>query len=204
MTQPPRLPALILAAGASSRMGPGRDKLMEPVGGAALLTRTLRLAAQHCDPVFAALPEAPHPRYAALPEGTRAVPVAEAAEGINASLRAGLAALPAGSPAFLLLLGDLPALEGRDIAALLAARAAHPEALIWRAATEDGKPGHPVIFSAALYPQIAALRGDDGARAVVQAAAGRVHLTPLPGQRARLDLDTPEAWAAWRRDNPTL
>ena len=53
---------------------------------------------------------------------------------------------------------------------------------------------------AALFDQLKHLRGDDGGRAVVRAAADRMQLVPLPGQRARRDLDTPEDWAAWRAE----
>jgi len=192
------LPIILLAAGASSRMG-GRDKLLEPIHGEPLLARMARMACTVSDCVIVALPPPPHPRYGALREsGAHPISVPDAAEGMNASLRAALAALPGDAPAFLLLLADLPDIRAEDITAVLIARENHPEALIWRAATENGKPGHPIIFSAALFPQIAVLQGDDGAKSVVKAARGRIHLIPLPGERARLDLDTPEDWSAWR------
>jgi molybdenum cofactor cytidylyltransferase len=42
------------------------------------------------------------------------------------------------------------------------------------------------------------LTGDQGARAVLQRHADKILYTALPGQHATTDLDTPEAWAAWR------
>ena len=191
------LPVILLAAGASTRMR-GRDKLMEDVQGQPLLRRQARLA-QSIGPVTVALPPAPHPRYTAL-SGlyVTALPVPDAAEGMGASLRRAFAALPAQTPAAMVMLADMPEVQAADLTRLAAAVDLNSETLIWRAATEDGTPGHPIIFAAALFDQLRQLSGDDGGRAVVRGAAGRVQLVPLPGQRARLDLDTPEDWAAWR------
>jgi len=192
------LPILILAAGASSRMAP-RDKLLETIHGTPLLTRVAEMACRVSAHVLVALPPDRPARFAAIEDtAARPLTVPDAAEGMNASLRAGLAALP-DSPAFMLLLADLPALTEDDLRTLLAAREAHPDALVWRGTTTEGQPGHPVIFAAPLYEKIARLQGDEGAKSVVAAAGDKVHLTRLPDDHARLDLDTPEAWAAWRK-----
>lgn len=173
---------------------------MEDIGGEPLLRRQARLA-QGIGPVTVALPPAPHPRYTTLSGlDITPLPVPEAAEGMGASLRRAFAALPLDTPAAMVLLADMPALEASDLARLAAAVDLTGETLIWRATTEDGKPGHPIVFAAALFDQLKQLRGDDGGRAVVRAAADRMQLVPLPGQRARRDLDTPEDWAAWRAE----
>lgn len=173
---------------------------MEDIVGEPLLRRQARLA-QDIGPVTVALPPAPHPRYTALSGlDITPLPIPEAAEGMGASLRSAFAALPLDTPAAMVLLADMPALEARDLACLAAAVDLTGETLIWRATTEDGKPGHPIVFAAALFDQLKQLRGDDGGRAVVRAAADRMQLVPLPGQRARRDLDTPEDWAAWRAE----
>jgi molybdenum cofactor cytidylyltransferase len=191
------LPVILLAAGASSRMR-GRDKLLEEVDGQPLLRRQARLA-QGVGPVIVALPPAPHPRYTALTGlDVTALPVADAAEGMGASLRAAFAALPRQTPAAMVMLADMPELQAEDLARLAEVVDTGGDTLIWRAATMGGVPGHPIVFAAALFEQLTQLTGDDGGRAVVQRAADRVCLVPLPGDRARLDLDTPEDWAAWR------
>ncbi|MBS8228126.1 nucleotidyltransferase family protein [Vannielia litorea] len=196
------LPILILAAGSATRMAP-RDKLLEPIHGKPLLTRLAEMACRVSDFVLVALPGDRPARFAAIEDtAARPLTIRDAAEGMNASLREGLAALP-DAPAFMLLLADLPELTEDDLRAVIASYEAHPEALIWRGATADGKPGHPVIFASQLYEKIEHLQGDDGAKSVVASAKGRVHLTLLPGQRARLDLDTPEAWDAWRAATKT-
>lgn len=178
----------------------GRDKLMEAVEGQPLVARQARLArAVTTGPVIVALPPAPHSRYDVL-SGIDVTPleVKEAVEGMNASLRAAFAAVPETAPAAMLLLGDLPALQPSDLQAVFAAVDLQSDILAWRGATEDNRPGHPVVVARPLFHEFLKLTGDGGGREAMAAAGSRVHLVPLPGQRARTDLDTPEDWQAWR------
>lgn len=187
---------LIPAAGAASRMG-GRDKLLEPIHGVALLQRSVDLCLPH-GPVIVTLPRAHHPRARVVPRAARIVTVPDWQDGMSASLRAGEAAIPRQRD-LLILPADMPAITSDDIAGVIAARAQAPGALIWQAATADGQPGHPVLFAASLRPAFAHLSGDAGARTIIAAYGERRHLVPLPGQNARLDLDTPEDWVRWHR-----
>lgn len=193
------MPIVVLAAGQSSRMR-GDDKLLQMIDGETLLHRQARIAREVTrGAVLVALPAAPHPRYDTLKGlDVTPIPVPEALEGMNASLRTSFAALPDGVPSAMLLLADLPELTAEDLRLVTRISREEREYLIWRGCTEDGKPGHPIVFSAALFPEFARLSGDGGGREVVAAAGNQVRLVPLPGQRARLDLDTPEEWAEWR------
>lgn len=192
------IPILILAAGQSRRMR-GRDKLLEDVGGIPLLRRQIAMAQGTGQPVFVAVPPDAVARRAIIGESD-ATPlvIADADEGLSASLRNGVAQLP-DAPAFLVMLGDLVALETTDLVAVLDARDSAPDALIWRGTTADGKPGHPILFDASLRPAFMDLAGDKGADTLVQKHAGATHLVALADNRARFDLDTPEDWDAWRR-----
>ncbi len=186
---------LLLAAGASRRMR-GADKLLQPVAGEALLRRQARAALATGVPVAVTLPPGAAGRRGAL-EGLslRRVEVADAAEGMGASIRAGVAALPAEASGVLILPGDLPEIEAGDLAVMLARHAQAP-GVVLRAAAQDGRPGHPVVFPARLLPALRRLSGDAGARLVLAGEA--VVAVALPGERATTDLDTPEAWAEWR------
>lgn len=195
------MPVIILAAGASLRMR-GTDKLMQSVDGRPLIRRQVDLASAVTNgAVIVALPVGPHPRRAAL-TGSRAqiVAVPDAAEGMNASLRTAVAALPHGTKAVMVLLADLPDLTASDLKSVLHAAENDDKNLVWRGSTQDGSAGHPVIFSAELFGALAALTGDSGGREAMAAARGRVCLVPLPGTAARRDLDTPEDWALWRAE----
>jgi CTP:molybdopterin cytidylyltransferase MocA len=66
-----------------------------------------------------------------------------------------------------------------------------------RATDIRGRAGHPVGFPARLLPALLDVSGDLGAREVL--TRNPPQPVPLPGQRATLDLDTPEDWAAWRQ-----
>ncbi len=110
------IPILLLAAGQSSRMR-GRDKLLEPIDGVPLLRRqAIRALSATEGPVLVLLPPAPHPRYDVLDGlGVTLVPVPDAAEGMNASLRRAIAALPKDAQAAMVLLADLPDLTVDDL-----------------------------------------------------------------------------------------
>ncbi|MDA7965292.1 nucleotidyltransferase family protein [Ruegeria sp.] len=195
------IPIILLAAGQSSRMG-GADKLMQIVDGMPLLRRSA-LRAMAVGPVIVALPPPPHPRYDAL-DGLdlNKVTIPNAAEGMNASLRGALAQVPDDATAVMILLADLPDLTEQDLRTVRQSVADHPDHLIWRGATSDGKPGHPVVFDKSLFSQLSQLTGDAGAQSIVKAQTDKVHIQPLPNGNALLDLDTPEDWAKWRGTRP--
>lgn len=190
------IPVLILAAGQSSRMR-GTDKLMRNVHGVPLLRRQIDTATG-IGPIYVALPSDNHPRLGAL-NGTSAIPliVPMASEGIGGTMRGAVAQLPE-CDAFMIILGDLISLTNSDLAGVLNAIKTHKNDLIWRGATPDGKPGHPIIFDASLRPAFADLRGDSGGESIVKPLAARTHLHRFNDNRARHDLDTPEDWSAWQ------
>ena len=194
---------LILGAGASRRMR-GTDKLLEPVDDIPQLRRIAGFALQTEWPVLVTLKRGEGPRAATLSGlDVSLVPVPRASEGIAASLRAGLSAhasraalanRPAGG--LMILPADMPELATKDLNAVIRAHIAAPH-LIHCGASGDRR-GHPVILPVHLFPAVAQLRGDRGANGIIQDNQGDIRLTALPEKRAVLDLDTPEAWAAWR------
>ncbi|MDM8165559.1 nucleotidyltransferase family protein [Roseovarius sp.] len=192
-----RLFILIPAAGRSSRMR-GRDKLLEPVEGQPLLRRQVRLALGLRLPVMVTMSNDRPARGAALDglNGVHRAVVTDANEGISASIRAGASwALAQGARGMMILLADLPELTLDDLKKLAQAHEKTPET-VFRATDATGKPGHPVILPARLFGKLQALRGDDGAKPLLQSEA--VTRIALPGRHATTDLDTPEDWAAWR------
>ena len=113
------IPILILAAGQSTRMR-GRDKLLEPVDGMPLLRQRALAALGTGQPVFITLPALDHPRHATIADlGVTTIPVPDAATGMAASLRTGVAALPE-CRHFMVLLADLPELTAVDLTKLIA------------------------------------------------------------------------------------
>ncbi len=177
----------------------GGDKLLELVAGQPLLRLMLWRALDVArGPVICTLPAPDHPRMACL-VGLDVTPVMvpDAAEGMGASIRAGIAALPAGCAAVMILPADMPELDSHDLAQMLQAQARHPDAIL-RGTAADGRAGHPVIFPARFMAELLACAGDSGARDVLRAHPDTVRGIALPAQHATTDLDTPEDWAAWR------
>lgn len=190
-------PILILAAGASARMG-GRDKLMEPVAGLPLLRLMAERALATGAPVLAVLPPDRPARATALAGlALRRITAEDAAEGMAASLRAGIAALPPDAPGVMILPADMPGITAEDMARMLDRWAGAPDTIL-RGTDEQGREGHPVLFPADLFPALMALTGDRGARSVLAANRARLRTIALPGDHAVLDLDTPEDWATFR------
>lgn len=194
------LPILILAAGQSARMR-GADKLLEDVEGQPLLRRQAVIARAATEgPVLVTLPPPPHARWSCLSGlAVSCLTVPDAADGMSASLRRGIAALQ-DHPAVMILLADLPDLTAQDLASVLATVDPESDTRVWRGATEDDRPGHPLVIAQPLFAAFKALAGDNGGRDILASQQHNTRTIPLPGQRALSDLDTPEDWARWRRE----
>ncbi|MCP9483052.1 nucleotidyltransferase family protein [Shimia sp. CNT1-13L.2] len=190
------LAILILAAGRSSRMGED-DKLLQVVDGAPLVATMVARARASGSPVYAALPPDRPARWQALSNsGAVLVNVPDAAKGMGHSIAGGVAALPDGIGAVMILPADMPEITSADIATLCTAWEDAPQDGLLRATSQDGKPGHPVIFPRRCFEDLKALSEDQGARSVL--SGEKPHLVALPDRHALTDLDTPEDWHAWR------
>lgn len=183
-----RFAALVLAAGSGSRFGGG--KLLADWRGAPLLQAAL--AAARAAPVGSvtvvtgADAEAVEAVVRRFDPAIGIVHAPDHAEGMGASLRTGIAALPAGVAGAFVFLGDMPRVPHAVLAPLAQAVAAGAPAA---APVFEGRRGNPVVLSAALFPQIAALEGDTGARAVLQSLGDRLALIPAPDDGVLFDVD---------------
>jgi len=120
--------------------------------------------------------------------GAEVVRCAGWAEGLSASLRAGVAAASdAGFDAVVIVLGDQPLLSAAAVARVIAAR--QPARLDALRATYDGVPAHPTLLEASTFAAVAQLRGDAGARQAL--AAMRVAQVPCDGLGRPDDVDAP-------------
>ena len=191
----PRLAAVILAAGGSSRLGLPKQLLRlrtEP-----LLVHCCRLAAAQVDGPVVAVLGAGRQRLRSL--AARRLPaiatVANARwpEGLAGSLRTGIAAVAPFADAVLVLLVDQPLVGAADLERLVTAWRRRP--FRPAAAHYHGMPGAPAVMPQRYFRQIARLEGDRGARAVLR-GIGTVTAVAMP--RAAFDVDTPADAAALR------
>ncbi len=155
---------LLLAAGAGSRMGTPKALVTDSDGTSWLRRGTEVLLDGGCDSVTIVLGAAADEASALVPGGPVTTVVApDWAEGMSASLRAGLQSAAAGSAdAVVITLVDLPDVEA-DVVRRVVAAGAGPDTLA--RATYDGRPGHPVVIGRAHWSGVlASLAGDAGAR----------------------------------------
>jgi xanthine dehydrogenase accessory factor len=191
------LSGVILAAGASARMG--RPKQLLPLGGRPLLQHVLDAAAgSRLDEVVLVLGAAADEIRAAvtLPSSrpVRVVVNPAYAEGQSGSLRLGLGSVDPRAAATAVLLGDephvTPALIDRMAATFVAAGAPVVRP-VWIDRRGHRVPGHPVLFARRVWPEIARLEGDRGARDLLaERPEWRLEL-PIDGEPP-LDVDDPD------------
>lgn len=198
----PRVAAIVLAAGKSSRMG-ALNKLTAVVDGHAMVARAVEAAlasgaapvivvtGHESDLVRTALAGAPN----AFDNNVTFVHNPDYADGLSTSLRAGAKSLPDGLDAALVCLGDMPDISSDHIARLIAAFDPDEGRTIC-VPTFAGKRGNPVLWGAAYFAELQTLKGDTGAKHLIGEHADAVCEVPMPDDASLRDIDTPDELAA--------
>lgn len=188
------IPAILLAAGASARLGQPKQLLRLPAfGEETLLDRAARLALEAgATRVFVVLGAyADEIEHSAHLTHCDIVRNAEWREGMASSLRAGIQAVIEQSPATtgaLLMVCDQPALSAEHLRQLLAIHASQPEVIA--ASYYADRFGVPVVVPRSLFPALLQLTGDQGARAILQQTEFERVAIPFPS--GEWDIDTAE------------
>ncbi|MGB6130226.1 MAG: nucleotidyltransferase family protein [Acidobacteriaceae bacterium] len=186
-----RIAALILAAGASTRLG--QPKQLLRLDGESLLRRTARVAIDSgCAPVFVVLGYAAQQMQAEL-NGLPATALINEnwTEGMGSSLRCGMAAVTRSQPspqAVLLLVCDQPRLTVEHLQTLLHRHKTGNAPIT--ASFYAQRDGVPAVLAASLFPDLLACSADRGARDLIRSHADRVQRIPWP--EGELDLDRPQ------------
>ena len=193
----PRIAAIVLAAGLSSRMG--SNKLLAPVVGKPLVRHA----------VEAALGSSAETVVVVTGNGTSAVKQAIApltpifvenhdySKGLSTSLKCGLRQVPDSCDGALILLGDMPGVTSALLDKLVAAfDPAEGRAIC--VATHNGKRGNPVLWSRRFFPEIMALEGDVGARHLIAQNAELVCEVEADDDAPLADIDTPQMLAEYQ------
>lgn len=193
----PRIAALLLAAGKSSRMG--ANKMLAEVDGRPMVARTAqRLLASRARPIVAVIGNQADEVEAALGKlPVERVRNPDFADGLSTSLKRGLAALPADIDGVVVCLGDMPLIAGRDIERLIAAfNPLEGRAIV--VPTRRGQRGNPILWSRQFFAEMLALTGDQGARKLIEEHADLVAETEMDSDAIFIDIDTPQALAELR------
>lgn len=192
----PDYAAVVLAAGMSTRAGPV-NKLLLPLGERTLLGCVLdAVRASAVDEIIVVTgheADRIRPVISTHLSGTdkdwRIAHAPDFADGLSASLKAGINAVHPDALGAVVCLGDMP-LVTSDVIDLLI-KSQRPDDLA-TVPTHDGKWGNPVLLSRALFPEVMHLTGDQGARPILEQAEGKIRLVEIADPSIETDIDTPE------------
>jgi molybdenum cofactor cytidylyltransferase len=180
---------VVLAAGASRRMG--RNKLLFDLGGEPVVARAVRIAeSAGLDPLVVVLGhEAEAVRAALDTSSCRFVVNPRHAEGMNSSVCAGIAALPAVVSAGVVLLADMPFVSAEMIATLVDRYRAGDAALIL--SEYGGVQAPPTLFDRSLFAELAGPEGKGCGKRMRRRHPERTAVVAWPAA-ALADLDVPD------------
>ncbi len=193
----PWFAAMVLAAGASTRMMPVNKLLAVMPDGRRMIEQTVdNVLASKIRPVLVVTGHQEREiRNALAGKAVSFVQAPDYAHGMAASLHAGIAALAGNISAVLICLGDMPlvppALLNRIVAAYNPTEGREIVLPVF-----DGQRGNPVLWGKRLFPELLKLGGDAGGRQILQNYMEFVAEVPVEIDAVLRDFDTPEALAA--------
>jgi molybdenum cofactor cytidylyltransferase len=195
----PRIAAVVLAAGQSSRMG--TNKLAEELDGKPVLRHVVdTILAARVENVVVVLGHQAEEMRALLASGDVECVVNERyRKGLSTSLKAGIAALPEDIEGAMIFLGDMPDIDASLIARLIGAfDPARMRAIV--VPQRGGRQGNPVLWGRAFFPTLLEkTHGDAGAKHLIRRYAEWVAEVAVDDEAIFTDLDTAEALDARRQ-----
>ncbi|HET6184574.1 MAG TPA: molybdopterin-binding/glycosyltransferase family 2 protein [Acetobacteraceae bacterium] len=192
----PAVAAIVLAAGRSRRMAPHNKLLITDRTGKPMVARVVdNVLSSKARPILVVTGHQAREIEQAL--GGRPVRFVHApnyAEGLSASLKAGIAAVPPEASAALVCLGDMPLVTGRMLDRLVDTYDADEGRLIVLP-TFRGKQGNPMLWDRRFFAEIMEITGDSGARALLGKHLEHVAEVEMGDDAVLRDFDTTEALA---------
>lgn len=183
--------AIVLAAGAASRMG--RNKLLLEVGGRSLVRHVIEAASEGGCHVINVIVADERVR-AVVGDSAACVDNPDASSGQASSLRVGLQSMPEEIAGALIMLGDQPLVGARTVDMLLRSwRLEGSRPAVAASYGDRGSWRPPVLLDRSLWPDVMALRGDAGARQIFDRRPELLDTVPAAGRPD--DVDTPDDYA---------
>jgi molybdenum cofactor cytidylyltransferase len=192
--RPRQVAALVLAAGRSRRMAPLNKLLVIDDQGTPMIARVVdEVVASGLRPILVVTGHERERVAEALAGRPVLLAHAEAyAEGLSASLRAGLTALPPEVEGALVCLGDMPLVRAAVMERLVAAFDPEEGRAIVQPSFR-GKQGNPVLWGREFFAAMMAITGDVGARQLVGRHADRLVEVEVDDDGVLRDFDTTES-----------
>ena len=193
----PRVVAVVLAAGQSSRFG--ANKLLAEIGGQPMVRRSVAAVRQAADHTIVVTGRDAEQISGAL-EGLPVTLVhnPDFAAGLSTSLKAGIAALPPDTDAAVVALGDMPLVAPEVVRRLIAAYSPAEHRSICVPVFGEER-GNPVLWGRQHFEALKSLSGDRGARMLFDQLADEIVEVAMPDDAVLRDADTPEALEKLRR-----
>jgi molybdenum cofactor cytidylyltransferase len=196
--------AIILAAGRSTRFAgdhPDTTKLVADLHGRPLVRHVADAAlASRARPVIVVTGHARERVQEALGGlPLKSIHNENYASGLASSLRTGIAAVPSEAFGAVVLLGDMPLVTAALIDQL-ADRLEQNSGADAIVPITERRRGNPVLLARSLFPAVARLTGDEGARRLLEDPQLRVIEVPVAGAGASTDIDTDDQLALMRAE----
>ena len=122
--------------------------------------------------------------------------------GIGHSISKGIELIEKNKPeGILILLGDMPDIKSKHLDLMINQFRKNPSNYILRASSENLKPGNPVLFPKIYYNLLKELKGDQGAKIMLNNYVKETKHIKLPKMAALTDLDTQEEFDEWKAKN---
>ncbi len=181
----PRIAALVLAAGKSTRFG--STKMIAPVNGRPMVQHALLAAQKACKgSVYLAVGhDGSAIVTAAAGIGDQVVVNENFAQGIGTSIAAGVRACRDQSDAILVLLGDQALITGNHLLYLIDVWSGADTEIV--ASAYDDVRGPPILFPSECFDDLAKLDGDDGAKIIMENTKYEVRTVAC--EAAKFDVD---------------
>ena len=192
---------LFLGAGSSERMC-GKDKLLEKINGVSLIERLVNEALSLEVPIFVAIPATNTERKVILSKtDATIVPVRDSKLGMGHSIAQSITEITKNSNFSSLAIcpSDMPALKAHSLKLLLNHFFKNPKLICRPVNLESSTVGHPVIFPKKYFEELKLIKGDIGARQIIQKNKQAVNGYVTDDESYFIDLDTPEDFTNWAK-----
>jgi molybdenum cofactor cytidylyltransferase len=188
----PKIAAIVLAAGKSSRMG--SNKLLAELGGKPLVVHSVeKLKSSSVQDIVVVTGNGTEQVKEVLrPLSVTVIYNEHFAEGLSTTLKCGLNAIPADVDAALICLGDMPLVDAQTVDRLIAAFSVSDHRTIC-VPTFNGVRGNPVLWGRQHFGGLLDISGDQGGRLLMEALSDEVVEVACETNAVLVDVDTPQA-----------
>ena len=198
-----KIEILILAAGQSTRMI-GINKLLKNLNGMTLIEKvvcqSLKSKASNVSIIIQKKDLEIENVLSLLP--VKILKTSFENIGIGYSISKGMELLKKNNPdGVLILLGDMPDITTKHINRMIDEFINNSLQKIIRACSQNMIPGNPVLFPKSFFELLLKLKGDNGARKILNNYNHMTKYIILPKMTALTDIDTQEQYDEWRKRN---